>query len=379
MLHILLLILKILGIVLLVILGLLLSLVLLVLFVPVRYRGDASFHGRPEGNVLVSWLFRIFTARLSYDGTLTLRVKVLWFRVFDETLWGREDEEEKEERAADGDILDDETFDELLDRELSAQELSEQEFSGRELSKGEPRNQEPLERELSEKDEEDAGMVHVTELSPEAKEPASEPLPGEQKAQGTEEPGPKPQAAAEQKAPGDKVRETSASAETAKEQSQTAEPKEPEPEFAEKAASCIRKLIEKIRDICTGTGEAYEAARKKYKKIRAIITDAENQKTFRLLVRQTKSLLRHILPGKLKGYVRFGFDDPYYTGKVLTMISPFYGLYARTFTVEPVFDEKVLEGSLHLKGRIRAAALLMIGLRVFANKNFRRLLKRLRK
>ena len=47
MLHIALLILKILGILFLVLLGLLAVVLLLVLFVPVRYRLNADFHGKP--------------------------------------------------------------------------------------------------------------------------------------------------------------------------------------------------------------------------------------------------------------------------------------------------------------------------------------------
>ena len=67
MLHLLLLILKILGILLLVILGIILAVLLLVLFVPLRYKADVEFDGKPRGNVLVSWLLRLITVRVSYD------------------------------------------------------------------------------------------------------------------------------------------------------------------------------------------------------------------------------------------------------------------------------------------------------------------------
>ena len=48
MIHILLMILKVIGVILLVILGLILAAVLLILFVPVRYRADVSFEGKPD-------------------------------------------------------------------------------------------------------------------------------------------------------------------------------------------------------------------------------------------------------------------------------------------------------------------------------------------
>ena len=56
MLHIALLILKILGILFLVLLGLLAVVLLLVLFVPVRYRLNADFHGKPIAKLEIGWL-----------------------------------------------------------------------------------------------------------------------------------------------------------------------------------------------------------------------------------------------------------------------------------------------------------------------------------
>ncbi len=105
----------------------------------------------------------------------------------------------------------------------------------------------------------------------------------------------------------------------------------------------------------------------------------ENKKTFRLVKRQLKALLRHILPGKARGKVKFGFDDPYTTGQVLMYISPFYGMYGKRFQVIPVFEEPVLEGEAWLKGRIRIGTVLAIGIRLLFDKNFRTLLRKWRK
>ncbi|MBR0306454.1 MAG: DUF2953 domain-containing protein, partial [Lachnospiraceae bacterium] len=114
----------------------------------------------------------------------------------------------------------------------------------------------------------------------------------------------------------------------------------------------------------------------KIEQVRTFLNDQENRKTIGLLWRQVKKLLRHVLPRKISGRVRFGFDDPATTGQILTYISPFYGLYAKTLKLEPIFEEKVLDGELHVKGHIRAATLLWIVIRVVLNKNFRVLLKK---
>ena len=68
--------------------------------------------------------------------------------------------------------------------------------------------------------------------------------------------------------------------------------------------------------------------------------DEQNQKAFRLVWKRTKKLVRYILPRKLRGRIHFGFDDPYDTGQVLAAVSPFYGMYARTLTLERISPER---------------------------------------
>ena len=88
-------ILKVIGIILLVILALLLTAVLLILFVPVRYRADVSFEGKPDGEAAVSWLLHLVRIRVSYHEHADVSGRVLWFKLFDVRLWPPEDEEEQ--------------------------------------------------------------------------------------------------------------------------------------------------------------------------------------------------------------------------------------------------------------------------------------------
>ena len=76
----------------------------------------------------------------------------------------------------------------------------------------------------------------------------------------------------------------------------------------------------------------------------------KTKKTFRLAKRQIFAVIRHILPRKSEGKIRFGFDDPYMTGQVLTWISPFYGLYGRHLQICPDFLEPCLEGGMEAEG-----------------------------
>ena len=95
-------ILKVIGIILLVILALLLTAVLLILFVPVRYRADVLFEGKPDGEAAVSWLLHLVRIRVSYHEHADVSGRVLWFKLFDVRLWPPEDEEEQKTKSETG-------------------------------------------------------------------------------------------------------------------------------------------------------------------------------------------------------------------------------------------------------------------------------------
>ena len=95
MIHVILMILKIIGILVLLILGLILAAILLILFIPVRYRADISFDGKPDGEAAVSWLLQAVRIRVSYHEHADVSGQVLWFKLFDMRLWPPEDEAEE--------------------------------------------------------------------------------------------------------------------------------------------------------------------------------------------------------------------------------------------------------------------------------------------
>ena len=82
MLHILLLILKIIGIIIAVILGLIIVLGLVILFVPIRYSIDADYHKKAVAHVKVTWLLHLLRGVVSYDEQLDISVKALWFDLY---------------------------------------------------------------------------------------------------------------------------------------------------------------------------------------------------------------------------------------------------------------------------------------------------------
>ena len=141
----------------------------------------------------------------------------------------------------------------------------------------------------------------------------------------------------------------------------------------------IRELPGKIRKLADGILKKKISLEKTWNSISMFWHDEQNQKAFRLIRKRIGKLVRYVLPRKLSGRIHFGFDDPYDTGQVLTAVSPFYGFYAKTLTLEPDFTGTALDGEIHLKGRIALWYPLWTAARLFISKDFRRLLRFLRK
>lgn len=84
MMHIVLLILKIIGIILLVVLGILLFLVLALLFVPLRYKVRGEWSEEAKAQARVHWLLHILSFRADYDREKGLLMKL---RIFGIPFW----------------------------------------------------------------------------------------------------------------------------------------------------------------------------------------------------------------------------------------------------------------------------------------------------
>jgi hypothetical protein len=294
MLHIILLILKILGLLLLVILGLLLVVLLAVLFVPVRYRGSGSYYGEGKGSVGISWLLHILSIRLRYDKSLTVTVRLFGFRIL---------------------------------------------------------KQKKLDRELEEAED---IMVHAMErIEPEPVKDAKE-----MKEEVREEIKERP----ENIPPAKKVVKTK---------------KTPfYKTWWENVKRRILRFFAKLKFFFHRVYDTLKTVKEKKDEIFSWINNENNQKTLKLLLRQGKKLIRHVLPLRGKGSITFGFDDPYLTGQVLMYASVVYPFCHKHLDLYPVFDNAVFQAEGTFRGRIRLGTVLIIGLRMLMDKNFRILLRK---
>ena len=106
----------------------------------------------------------------------------------------------------------------------------------------------------------------------------------------------------------------------------------------------------------------------KAKDIHYIITNDENKLIFMKMLEKTKKIIVHVLPKKISGYFKFGFEDPSVTGQVLEILAVFYPLYKDDFKIIPMFYDEIIEVDISFKGRLRILYAAYIGLLLWLNK-----------
>lgn len=325
MVHIVLLILKIAGIVLLSLLGILILLVLMVLFVPVRYNISADYHSRLTANIKISWLLNVLRLKASYDNDLSVKAYAMFFKIFDNN-----SDKEKKQKNKEGDKYIDDMY-----GADSSQETAGQYTAGRQ-------------NETS-----GAGNSQDTAVQVEALEA--------------------------EKAVADKKIVADETLEKTDEKDSRSSSKEKLEEIGRlKAAlnSVKDKLISiksKFKKLLKAIVDKKRCARQKINDLKVIINDEENKELVRLIKKELKELIREITPVKYDVNVRYGCEEPYMTGRILGTIAVIYGITGVQFNITPEFEQKVLEGDIYMKGRVRIYRLLLIALRIYKNDRFRKL------
>lgn len=326
-------ILKMIGLLFLIMVGILLFLLLLLLFVPIRYRIKGSYQETLAGEVRASWLFPVLVFRLSYQDEIKKS-----FRVFG--------------------------------------------ISPKRKAKAKKETETNLETELERSDQ---PREKEAEMQPEAK--TSEEAVMEQVGAKTcekavaQQPEEKTSEKAEVEQAEEDAREKAEAAESANEQTEAELAEKPKKKkwFRLHRGRKKPNLWQRLKRTGKRIRDRFFGGKETGTKIWAFLHDEENRKTFRLVKKETVHLIRHLLPVRLNGTVRFGMDDPATTGQILAWISPFYGVYAKHFSLTPVFEEAVLEGTVDARGRIRIGTVLWILICILRDKNFRTLIKKARK
>ena len=85
--------------------------------------------------------------------------------------------------------------------------------------------------------------------------------------------------------------------------------------------------------------------------------------------------LKKAAPNKVTGTVRFGFDDPALTGETLGILGMIYGKLPKDLSIQPDFEQEILQGDVRMKGSFQAVTAAGIALRLFRDQNLRKTIR----
>ena len=316
LLHILLFLLKLIGIVLLVILGLIVLILAIVLVTPIRYRIGASKYQTIQAEGKVTWLFRLIEMVFKLDTgaeegkRLHLSFRIAWLKLYD-------NQKPKEKR---------------IKQKKTRKTKSKPEFKQSEKVIQAAKPEQPEAKVQPIKTEQAAEMKHEEKLIERPKESAVE-----------------------------KILRLAKNA-------------------ANKILSLIRGVFSlicsilgipsKVMDGLEKLENFFTKLREKKEAVLAFYYEEHNHQWFTAFWHRLKKLLLRILPRADRLYLHFGFEDPATTGQVLGGLSILYPICGEKMELCPEFNEEVLEGEVKFHGCIRLVTLVVFAAKSFLNKQF---------
>lgn len=323
MLHILLLILKWIGIVLAVFLLLVLLLINLGLFVPVRYRADASCQNdieTLETEFELSWMWKLFFLTACWKkGKADMKIRIGWKYLFSEEKEGKS--EEKIEVPEENDLQ---------------KEKEEQKFlkEQKESLPSEKTNCSLPENNVQEQAEKRECHQEKTESGIDKEEEEQESFTADRRKAGGRK----------KKPLWDRMKEKIS-------------------EWIESCKSFWRKILAMGRNF-----------RGKKEQIESFLTDASHRRAFCSLKREVRRFLGHVSPKDVKIVGKIGLEDPYMTGQALAVLGMLFPFLGENTVIVPDFENKVLEGSVHIEGKIHNFRMLAILWRLIKDRDVRKII-----
>lgn len=326
MLHILLLILKWIGIVLAVFLLLVLLLINLGLFVPVRYRADASCQNdieTLEAEFELSWMWKLFFLTACWKkGKADMKIRIGWKYLFSEEKEGKSEEKIEVPEEKEGNDLQKEKEEQKFLKEQK--ESLPPEKTNRSLPKNNV--QEQAEKRECHQEKTESGI--------DKEEEEKESFTADRRKAGGRK----------KKPLWDRMKEKIS-------------------EWIESCKSFWRKILAMGRNF-----------RGKKEQIESFLTDASHRRAFCSLKREVRRFLGYVSPQDVKIVGKIGLEDPYMTGQALAVLGMLFPFLGENTVIVPDFENKVLEGSVHIEGKIHNFRMLAILWRLIKDRDVRKII-----
>ena len=329
MLHIIIFILKIIGILLLVILGLILLLVSSVLFVPITYKVRAE---RKDGVIQVravaGWMFRLLSVHYRLH-TSQEPMQILQGRILGIPVWKPlEPKKEKPKKAEK----------KSKEKQSKPKQMEAKQLEQKAEVKSSDKAKERLKKDLT------PGTAVATVPQPEPE-------------------------VSRQEQP----------------QNKKAQTKPPRQSILKKLLYAIRRIYGKITAIGRGVFSLVVKLLhmpEKASETIGTLTDfwnlEENVKARESIWRELKFLWKHSRPRKADLTLHFGFEDPSWTGQCMGVLSILNVWYPGRIFLKPEFEQEIFEGTLYIKGHMMLAVPLLSIFRLWRDENVMKMYRRFR-
>lgn len=302
MLHVLLILLKIIGI----ILALVLCLIVLILAVPIQY----SFQMEKKeaepfaGRIKVTWFFALLYVKVSYiESVFDYRVRIAGYQILgnQENFLKRKEEKEKRKQA-------------------------------KQKKKDEKQKEERPKQKETKKEELTVQSLPETVQNKEASEKV--------------------------------IQEKSSVDNSSKEKS-----------IGKNSSEKKKSFLAKAKKTMQSVGKKFSSLENTVSSFKNMYEEYHGGELLRLAKESIIRIARHVLPRRLKGNLRFGFDDPATTGMLTGIAAIFYPKYQNQFRLEPDFQESCFEADCEGKGRIHLGFFLFLVIHLLLNPDVRKCIK----
>ena len=152
----------------------------------------------------------------------------------------------------------------------------------------------------------------------------------------------------------------------------------PEPEA--KSEKEKEDLSDRIEHFFERLSEKYEGLIKKLEQTEAVLTSKVTGRAVKKVKEQLFHILNHIKPKKIAGNINFGLEDPANTAIIYGTIDILaIAMSEGKLIITPEFYRKGISLDMVMQGRILIGYLLVCALRVFFNKDVRRVVRVVRR
>ncbi|MBR6357498.1 MAG: hypothetical protein IKR99_04975 [Lachnospiraceae bacterium] len=139
-------------------------------------------------------------------------------------------------------------------------------------------------------------------------------------------------------------------------------------------------LSDKIEHFFERLSEKYEGLIKKLEQTEAVLTSKVTGRAVKKVKEQLFHILNHIKPKKIAGNIKFGLEDPANTAIIYGTIDILaIAMSEGKLIITPEFYQKGISLDMVMQGRILIGYLLVCALRVFFNKDVRRVVRVVRR